>query len=926
MLKSSQKPPEYRSALADYPTPPIPKQPTVGIVIPICNEIAHLKTLASDVFSQDYPSIAEFWFADAGSTDGTFEMLQEMQRTDPRVRVIENSRGSPAAALNLALSRIRTDIVLRLDAHARYEPDVVQQSVSTLLATGAGGVGAIARPLPAQSLVGRAIVAAHRSPFGIGVARFRREGAAGWTDTVWNGCYWKYIVDQVGPLREDLWRAEDNDFNERIRRLGYGLYLSPDIRAFYQPRQSLPALCKQYFGNGFGGVLAMVENWRALRLRHLAPLALVASLSISVTASLFWPPALLATSGLLLFYGTALLSATLLAACTSPGLYLLLFPAVLVSLHLSYGCGSLYGLALQSRSLVARLSDSITRSFGAYRTRRWPRPGLTVWLVPVIFYFLLPSGTARTEPAIWLVPSLERIEQNAVPGDQLTIELYAARGEIESFQVGISAPVTGLTNVTIQVEDLTNGDQNRIAATNVTLYREHYVHVTTSSPDLRGSNQPLGPGWYADALIPLGAEAIAPATDDHSRATAFSVPSRQNQPIWIDVAVPRDTLPGRYSGAVTVSSDQGNAVGEIVLHVWNFTLPLTPSLNSAFLIWDANTPQAQAELLKHKLMPRDVRVQDQALFINRFGLKSVNLGLWSDASMAQCTMAPPPSLEEVQQAAAEHDPALRLFNYTADEIDRCSGVYGTMKAWARVLHEAGVDNLVTMKPVPELYDDGTGSGRSAVDIWVLLPKMYESALERIAEVMAKGDEVWSYNALVQDEYSPKWQIDFAPINYRIQPGFINQSLGLTGLLYWRVDLWTDDPWKDVQTYRTGGNDYPGEGMLLYPGQPIGVEGVVPSMRLKWLRDGVEDYEFVEILKRKGCGEIGGEIARTIGASWKDWTQKPELLESQRRRLGVTLSGLVPGDDCHAPSEVSDQLPAANDLIKESQEGSRESLQ
>ena len=52
--------------------------------------------------------------------------------------------------------------------------------------------------------------------------------------------------------------------------------------------------------------------------------------------------------------------------------------------------------------------------------------------------------------------------------------------------------------------------------------------------------------------------------------------------------------------------------------------------------------------------------------------------------------------------------------------------------------------------------------------------------------LAKGDEVWSYNTEVQDPYSPKWEIDFAPINFRIQPGFINQSLHLTGLLYWSV--------------------------------------------------------------------------------------------------------------------------------------------
>ena len=53
------------------------------------------------------------------------------------------------------------------------------------------------------------------------------------------------------------------------------------------------------------------------------------------------------------------------------------------------------------------------------------------------------------------------------------------------------------------------------------------------------------------------------------------------------------------------------------------------------------------------------------------------------------------------------------------------------------------------------------------------------------QALAKGDSLWSYNTLVQDPYSPKWEIDFDPINFRIQPGFISQSLGPTGMLYWR---------------------------------------------------------------------------------------------------------------------------------------------
>jgi hypothetical protein len=193
-----------------------------------------------------------------------------------------------------------------------------------------------------------------------------------------------------------------------------------------------------------------------------------------------------------------------------------------------------------------------------------------------------------------------------------------------------------------------------------------------------------------------------------------------------------------------------------------------------------------------------------------------------------------------------------------------------------------------MAPVPELLDDGSGTGRSAVDVWVMLPSTYDQAQAqtppRVTQVLTKGDAAWSYNALVQDSYSPKWELDFAPINYRIQPGFINQSLGLTGLLYWTAEYWSGNPWANAERYR----GYPGEGLLVYPGKKIGIAGVAPSMRLKYLRDGVDDYEYIELLKRCGQGGAALAAARTVGADWSHWTTDEMQLESVRRQLGDLL--------------------------------------
>jgi hypothetical protein len=144
---------------------------------------------------------------------------------------------------------------------------------------------------------------------------------------------------------------------------------------------------------------------------------------------------------------------------------------------------------------------------------------------------------------------------------------------------------------------------------------------------------------------------------------------------------------------------------------------------------------------------------------------------------------------------------------------------------------------------------------------------------------------------VQDGYSPKWQIDFAPMNFRIQPGFLSQSLGLTGLLYWRMDLWTRDPWHDVRTFFDkfdNNRPYPGDGMLVYPGEQVGVKGIVPSMRLKWLREGVEDYEYVEILKGLGQGNRALLMSKSVGRDWRNWTQDPQVLSSVRNQLGEEI--------------------------------------
>ena len=473
---------------------------------------------------------------------------------------------------------------------------------------------------------------------------------------------------------------------------------------------------------------------------------------------------------------------------------------------------------------------------------------------------------------VWVTSTLERTGPTASPGSTAQAELFAAQREYAAFQIVMRAPAGGLSGIRVTPPALTSGDHS-IDSTNVALYLERYVYVDRATPDWQGPNRSLGVGWYPDPLIPVNGP--------------FRVDGGKNQPLWIDVFVPAGTAPGSYAGTIKIASDQGEAAVPIKLTVWNFALPLKPSLKSVFQNFTPFDRASMEEVLRHKVMPQTVKRADEPLFIREFGLNMTTAGFWSGADNSHCAMKPAPSAAEFRKAKTAHDPSLFLANYTADEIDHCANLYPDIEVWAKNMHSAGIKNLLVMSPVPKLFP--------AVDIWVVLPKMYDSAGPLIGQARQKGAEIWSYNTLVQDGYSPKWTIDFAPIGMRLQAGFLSQSLGLTGLLYWRIDKWNDDPWSNVNNSGVfSSNNYPGEGVLVYPSAKIGVPHVIASMRLKQIRQGVQDYEYVEILKRAGEGDWALGEVRRIAPDWKNWTRDPATLESVRRELAQKIQSVPSG--------------------------------
>jgi hypothetical protein len=141
-------------------------------------------------------------------------------------------------------------------------------------------------------------------------------------------------------------------------------------------------------------------------------------------------------------------------------------------------------------------------------------------------------------------------------------------------------------------------------------------------------------------------------------------------------------------------------------------------------------------------------------------------------------------------------------------------------------------------------------------------------------------------------------VDYPPINERIQAGFLNWTQGATGVMYFRADGWTAGnttrSWNYVDSTPCGdGLGRPGDGIFLYPPGPIASSESAPGIRLKAIRDGIQDYEYAQILKNLGQVAFVNSIIQPIATSWTNWTHDPTALEDARLQLGQQLNRLSP---------------------------------
>jgi hypothetical protein len=67
---------------------------------------------------------------------------------------------------------------------------------------------------------------------------------------------------------------------------------------------------------------------------------------------------------------------------------------------------------------------------------------------------------------------------------------------------------------------------------------------------------------------------------------------------------------------------------------------------------------------------------------------------------------------------------------------------------------------------------------------------------------------------------------------------------------------------------------------------VGYDGIVPTIRLKALRDAIEDYEYLAILGRLGKSAEADKIVHRLTGSWFQWDKDPAVYEKARTELAA----------------------------------------
>ncbi len=472
---------------------------------------------------------------------------------------------------------------------------------------------------------------------------------------------------------------------------------------------------------------------------------------------------------------------------------------------------------------------------------------------------------ATKDYVLWCAPATEKIKPNQTPPAKASeILLAGARNETESLQVVIHGR-SALNQVDVALSDFHGPGESRIPSSAGNLYRVNYVDCGKE-------------GWLPDSMVPWF-DPVSGRRIGSAYGAPFDVADGHNVPVWLEIHIPSNTLPGKYTGQLIVR--QGKALmAKLPIHltVWPITLPQTTELLTYFCLnWNKHPKRAYFQSLhnhrmdvwymqgEQHLLTRDARGRaivkwnseldrrldayfDGSLFEDGVPGKTYlfGYGMWELLEALQTSKADRVAI--LKQFEAHYGAKSWIKNTawffidepTEKNMAKCQQVGRQIRK-----HSPSIGYLLTtgftekLKEVVTIWDPIIN--KEVINWDAPGPTVYRN------EIQAGRRVINCITVVSKNPTCPNLFIQFPGMNSRIWT-WVTWHLGHQG-----IEFWDTKPAPSVATPSKYGEAW-GDGSLFYRGMPdeLGIpeEIALPSIRLKMVRDGIEDYELLAMLHRK----------------------------------------------------------------------------
>jgi succinoglycan biosynthesis protein ExoA len=328
----------------------------LSVVVPCRNESQHIEACVLSILDQERPLEGiEVIVVDGISDDGTREILENLAKEHPELRVVDNPRRITPCAMNVGIREARGRYIAILGAHCQYASNYLSTCVALLHEH--PEVSCVGGPAVSmgRGLFGQAVAAAMSHPVGIGNAKHRYPTYEGYAEGACYPVFRREVFEKIGLYDEMLVRNQDDELNYRLAKCGEKVFISPRARYSYFIRETPSRLFRQYFEYGYWRVAVLRKHRIPASFRQIMPPLFMAVMLSSVIAGLSLPGWWRLTAATIpMLYGMTLLMVGVMQSHKTGWRVAVLFPIAAAIMHVAYAMGFARGMMKRGTEVVVQ--------------------------------------------------------------------------------------------------------------------------------------------------------------------------------------------------------------------------------------------------------------------------------------------------------------------------------------------------------------------------------------------------------------------------------------------------------------------------------------------------------------------------------------------------------------------------------------------